>query len=95
MAQKSATARQSANDGAPASEAAAQRDPTGIVPVYVVEDRERENTKRSFWHRMGTAYRHKDGKGYNIELIPGVSVSGRIVLRESEPSEEATPKAEQ
>ena len=32
------------------------------------------------WHRVGTAFRHKDGQGYNIELH-AIPVDGKIVLR--------------
>jgi hypothetical protein len=46
--------------------------------VFVVEG-EGDN---AFWHRVGSAWPHKDGKGLNVQIPPGISVSGRIVLRE-------------
>ena len=52
--------------------------------AYVVEDREGDtaNEQSGFWTRIGSAWPHKDGRGLNIQLIPGIAVSGRVVLRE-------------
>jgi len=52
--------------------------------AYVIEDREGDaNTEQGgFWTRIGSAWPHKDGKGLNVQLAPGVAVSGRLVLRE-------------
>jgi hypothetical protein len=46
--------------------------------AFVVEG-EGEN---AFWHRCGSAWPHKDGKGLNVQIPHGMSVSGRLVLRE-------------
>jgi hypothetical protein len=48
--------------------------------AFVVEDRGEGND--GFWTRVGSAWPHKDGKGLNVQLATGVSVSGRLVLRE-------------
>jgi hypothetical protein len=48
--------------------------------AFVVEDRGEGND--GFWTRVGSAWPHKDGKGLNVQLAAGVSVSGRLVLRE-------------
>lgn len=37
--------------------------------------------EKSFWNKVGTAWRHKDGKGYTLQLEV-VSINGRIVLRQ-------------
>jgi DNA primase len=51
--------------------------------AYVVEDREGDQSDQpGFWTRIGSAWPHKDGKGLNIQLIPGIAVSGRLILRE-------------
>ena len=54
--------------------------------VFVVEDREEgepvDEDNKPFWTRVGAAWPHKDGKGLNIQLAHGLSVSGRVVLRE-------------
>ena len=43
--------------------------------------REREKGKKSVWTRLGAAWAHKDGPGFNIELeaLP-LNFDGRIVL---------------
>lgn len=40
----------------------------------------RENKDKSFWTRIGAAWAHKDGKGFNIQ-IETVPLDGRISLR--------------
>lgn len=46
--------------------------------VYVVEGEGDE----AFWHRAGSAWPHKDGKGLNLQIPAGMALSGRVVLRE-------------
>ena len=36
----------------------------------------------AFWHRCGSAWPHKDGKGLNLQIPAGMSLAGRVVLRE-------------
>jgi len=40
----------------------------------------RESKDKSFWTRIGAAWQHKDGKGFNIQ-IESVPLDGRISLR--------------
>ena len=49
---------------------------------------EKENGKK-FWTRLGAAWAHKDGKGFNIRLksLP-VQFDGNLVLREPNNNEE-------
>ena len=49
--------------------------------AFVVEDRG-EGDDPGFWTRCGSAWPHKDGKGLNVQIASGLSVSGRLVLRE-------------
>lgn len=49
--------------------------PTHVA--YQVRDRE---GKKSFWTRIGSAWPHSDGKGFNIQLEV-VPLDGRITLR--------------
>ena len=52
--------------------------------VFVVEDRDAAESEqqKGFWTRVGSAWPHRDGKGLQIQIVPGIAVSGRIVLRE-------------
>ncbi|MCC7390171.1 MAG: hypothetical protein IT431_15540 [Phycisphaerales bacterium] len=45
--------------------------------AYQVRDRE---GKKGFWTRIGSAWPHADGNGFNIQ-IDAVPLDGRIVLR--------------
>jgi hypothetical protein len=45
--------------------------------AYQVRDRE---GKKSFWTRIGSAWAHSDGNGFNIQLEV-VPLDGRITLR--------------
>ena len=45
--------------------------------AYQVRDRE---GKKSFWTRIGSAWAHADGKGFNIQ-IETVPLDGKITLR--------------
>lgn len=43
------------------------------------------------WTKVGAAWNHDDGKGINVILAPGLSVSGKLVLRPVDPQRK--PKA--
>lgn len=45
--------------------------------AYQVRDR---GGKKSYWTRIGVAWQHADGKGYNVQL-EAVPLDGRITLR--------------
>jgi hypothetical protein len=57
------------------NEAAGSKTPSHVV--YQVRDR--ENAK-GFWTRIGSAWAHADGKGFNVQ-IECVPLDGRITLR--------------
>lgn len=57
-------------NGTPSSKA-----PTHIA--YQVRDRE---GRKSFWTRIGSAWPHADGQGFNIQLEV-VPLDGRVTLR--------------
>lgn len=45
--------------------------------AYQIRDRE---GKKGFWTRIGSAWPHSDGKGFNIQLEV-VPLDGRVTLR--------------
>lgn len=45
--------------------------------AYQVRDRD---GKKGIWTRIGTAWPHSDGKGFNIQ-VDAVPLNGRITLR--------------
>ncbi len=50
-----------------------------VYSVFTVEDRGEGNDP--FWLKIGAAFEHKDGKGYNLTL-QALPTDGRLVLRE-------------
>jgi hypothetical protein len=62
--------------------------------AYVVEDRDPTagEDQSGFWTKVGSAWPHKDGKGLNVQLAPGIAVSGRLVLREYSEEQEKDDK---
>jgi hypothetical protein len=53
-----------------------------MLGVFITQKLEatQDREEKTLWHRVGTAFKHKAGEGFNIELIPGVAVSGKIVI---------------
>jgi len=50
--------------------------------AYVVTDPKEGSDKKAFWTRIGSVWPHKSGKGFDLVITPGLSVSGRIVCTE-------------
>jgi hypothetical protein len=50
--------------------------------AYVVIDAKEGSDKKAFWHRVGSVWPHKNGKGFDLLIPDGISVSGRIVCVE-------------
>lgn len=57
------------------TEAATTKAPTHVA--YQVKNRE---GKKAIWTRIGSAWPHSDGEGFNIQL-DAVPVDGKITLR--------------
>lgn len=51
--------------------------------VFVVEG----EGETAFWTRIGTAWPHKDGSGFNLQLS-AMPVAGRLVIRKARPQGE-------
>jgi len=49
--------------------------------AYVVSDADEGSNRKAQWFEIGIVWPHKDGDGFDVELPPGVTVSGRIVCR--------------
>ncbi len=57
---------------------------------------ERENSASPFWLNIGTAFPHKDGKGFNVILQALPIKDGKVVLRlyeEQPPQDNKEPVA--
>ena len=49
--------------------------------AYVVIDAKEAGSKAQ-WHRIGAVWPHTKGKGFDLVIPAGISVSGRIVCME-------------
>jgi hypothetical protein len=56
--------------------------PTHIA--YSVRDYEKNGTSEADWTRIGAAWLHRDGDGFDIRL-EAIPVSGRVTLRKHKP----------
>jgi hypothetical protein len=54
------------------------RSPSHIA--YQVRESKGDAGKKSYWTRIGSAWQHSDGNGFNIQ-IESVPLDGRITLR--------------
>ena len=54
-----------------------------LYNVLITEERADGNGEvRNFYHRVGTGFAHKDGQGMNLVIPEGISLSGRVLIRE-------------
>jgi hypothetical protein len=52
-------------------------------PAYIAYHvREGKDGDKGFWTRIGVAWKHKDGLGFDVQLDGVAPLDGRIVLRE-------------
>jgi hypothetical protein len=72
------TKSQSAN---PANPQANTSNGKGTAPTHIVyQVLDREGDKSAIWTRIGAAWPHNDGKGFNITLT-ALPVDGRLSVR--------------
>jgi hypothetical protein len=50
--------------------------------AYVVSKAKDGSDQKSFWHEVGVVWPHSKGKGFDVVIHDGISVSGRIVCTE-------------
>lgn len=57
--------------------------------IYFVENFETKDGEKSRWTRIGAAWAHEDGKGFNpqFDLYPSATAKGRIVMRDAAEAE--------
>ena len=56
--------------------------------IYSIVEGEKEGEK-AVWHELGAAWKHQDGKGFNLDFKAAPLPGAKVVLREPLP-----PKAE-
>jgi hypothetical protein len=61
--------------------------PTHIA--YIVTDAKEGSDKKANWREVGALFPHEKGDGFNLVIHPGISVSGKLVIRERKEAEAA------
>lgn len=63
--------------------------PKPTYNVYVTQEvpTDENGDKNTYWTKVGAAFAHNGKPGLNIMLVPGIAVSGKLVLLE--PKEDA------
>ena len=56
--------------------------------VFVTEDYKSNGEEKTAYTRVGAAFPHRKGPGFNIEIQEGISVSGQLVALPPRPREE-------
>lgn len=62
---------------------------TSRFDAYSVREYEANGEKKSDWTRIGVAFAHADGKGFNV-LLQAVPLDGKMVLRLHDSKENST-----
>ena len=58
--------------------------------VFVTEDYQSNGEDRTSYTRVGAAFPHKKGSGFNIQIQDGISVSGQLVALPPRPRQTAS-----
>jgi len=57
--------------------------------VFVTEDYQSNGEDKTSYTRVGAAFPHRNGSGFNIQIQEGISVSGQLVALPPRPREES------
>ena len=56
--------------------------------AYVVSQPKPDTDQKGYWHEVGVVWPHKSGKGFDVVIPEGISVTGRIVCTEPKKQDE-------
>jgi hypothetical protein len=69
-----------------ATTASKQTNPATRLDAFAVREYENAGETKAEWLKIGTAFPHADGKGFNV-VLHAVPVDGKLVLRTYEPKQ--------
>lgn len=54
----------------------------GIFNLVIPEERKDKATGeiKTYWHRVGSAFPHREGEGFNVVIPEGMSITGRVLM---------------
>ena len=56
--------------------------------VLIANEYESAGQKKTRWTKVGVGFPNQDGRGFNLMIEPGLSVSGNLVVRLHEPKDQ-------
>jgi len=59
--------------------------------AFVVIDPKEGSDRKATWHEVAALWPHKSGKGFDLVIPEGISLSGRIVILERKDKDQAAP----
>ena len=62
------------------------KNPKKNTPSHIVYQVQDGKEDKSYWHRVGAAWSHADGKGLSIQLT-SLPIDGKLTIRELAPAE--------
>ena len=54
---------------------------TPTLTAFIVTDAPEGSDKKAQWFEIAKVWEHKDKGGFDVVLPPGVTVSGRVIVR--------------
>ena len=61
--------------------------------AYVVTKPEERSNRKPVWYPVAAIWPHKNGNGFDIDIPPGVTLSGRIVCMERKDEQNSAEEA--
>lgn len=55
------------------------------LEAIIPDESAKERAGKTYFTKVGVAFESKNGNGWVLQIAPGVSVSGRVLLREPLP----------
>lgn len=62
-----------------------------VYDILITEEYQSQGQKKTAWHKVGSAFDAKSGAGFSGEIIPGVALSGRFVVRPRQERQQQRP----
>lgn len=59
--------------------------------AFVVIDPKEGSDRKATWHEVAALWPYKSGKGFDLVIPEGISLSGRIVILERKEKDQAAP----
>jgi hypothetical protein len=63
---------------------------TKALPAYRIYSVSKDSEKKSVWTEIGAAWKHKDGKGFNLQFNARPLDGAQVVLRAPKAKQEAS-----